>query len=343
MIVPKNEGKICDAVVKALEKWTGAPRREVRRPETDGVGPPVDLRLKLGDQDYAIEHTRIESFENQIGVDTIAAAIVRHIKEKIPYPFPSSAYYELQFPLGLRLPKGKRKRARALAALVAWVRAAERTLHKRNAIRLLPVLNPHMANDWIPGTPDGFDCEFRLLHWAVVPLMGAKPGTLGFRFILPDDREGMLERRLRRSFAKKCPKLEECKHEGARTALVLESGTPGLRSFAFRGDLLPSVLASGASAPDEIFLVETHGDQWWVWPLKRDEGYWPSTGMPALNRMYYDPDASDAPGIPEWLESVPREMRDALQIDRTYTSFLRGWTPSVFHESGLDDLTLGRA
>ena len=147
MIVPKNEGKICDAVVKALEKWTGEPRREVRRPETDGVGPPVDLRLKLGDQDYAIEHTLIESFENQIRVDAVAAAIVRHIKTKIPDPFPSPAYCELQFPLALRVPKGERKRARALAALVAWVRATERTLRKRNASRLLPVRNPHMAND----------------------------------------------------------------------------------------------------------------------------------------------------------------------------------------------------
>ena len=61
--------------------------------------------------------------------------------------------------------------------------------------------------------------------------------------------------------------------------------------------------------------------------------------MPELNRTYYDPDASDPPGIHEWLESMPREMRDALEIDRTYTPFLPGWAPSVFHKGDLDDLT----
>ena len=57
MAVANNEGKVCDAVVRVLEKWTGSARTDVRHPEKDGVGPPVDLRLKLGAREYAIEHT----------------------------------------------------------------------------------------------------------------------------------------------------------------------------------------------------------------------------------------------------------------------------------------------
>ena len=59
---PDNEGKVCDAVVRFIEKRTGAIRTQIRYPERDGVGPPVELRLKLDAQEYAIEHTQIESF-----------------------------------------------------------------------------------------------------------------------------------------------------------------------------------------------------------------------------------------------------------------------------------------
>ena len=62
VIVPNNEGRVCDAVVRALEKWTRETRTDLRHPDKEGGGSPVDLRLRLGAQDYAIEHTRIESF-----------------------------------------------------------------------------------------------------------------------------------------------------------------------------------------------------------------------------------------------------------------------------------------
>ena len=341
MVVPNNEGKVCDAVVRALEKCTRETRADIRHPEKDGVGPPVDLRLKLGTEKYAIEHTRIESFENQIGTVVVANRIMRHIKTNILDPFPSPAYYELQFPTDVSLPRGKPRRDRALNDLVEWVRANEKILRERNSTRFLPLRNPYMANDSIRGAPAGFDCEFELLHWPIAPLIRRTPGTLSFRFIPPDDLEIPRTDRLRQAFSRKCPKLEACKAEGARTVLVLESSDSGLISFEFRSDLLPSLLAECANAPDEIFLVETCADLWWVWPLKRDDGHWPDTGMPELNGNYYDPDRSDLPGIPEWLESIPQRMRDALQLDRMYTPFLPGWAPATFEIDELDDLTAG--
>ena len=66
MAIQNNEGKACDAVVKLLEKRTGKNRADVSHPEKIGIGPPVELRLRLGKQSYAIEHTQIEAFEGQI-------------------------------------------------------------------------------------------------------------------------------------------------------------------------------------------------------------------------------------------------------------------------------------
>ena len=339
MHVPDNEGKACDAVVRLLEKWTGETRTDIHHPERDGFGPPVDMRLKLGAQEYAIEHTRIESFEGQIETGVVAKQIIGYIKKNIPDSFPSLAYYELQFPINVSVPKGKAKRDRALNGLVEWICANEIVLRERNSDRIIPVYNPHMADESIQGTPEGFDCVFELLHWPIAELIRRRPGTLAFRFITPDDLEGPRKDRLRQAFSKKCPKLQACKKEGARTVLVLESGDDGLVNFEFRGNLLPSLLAECTNAPDEIFLVETFADLWWVWLIKRDDGYWPDTGMPELGAFYYDPDQSDLPGIPEWLASIPQKMRDDLQLDRMYTPYLPGWAPATFEKDELNDLT----
>ena len=342
MIVPDNESRVCDAVVRTLEKWTCETRSDIRHPDKEGSNPPVDLRVRLGTQDYAIEHTRIQSFEYQIATVDVANQIIRHVQKHFPHPFPSQAYYELQFPIKVLIPKGRGRRQRALGNLVTWIRANEQILRERNSDRILSVHDPYEANDRIRGVPPGFDCEFELLHWPVAPLIQKNPGTLSFRFIFPTNEENLRLNSLRQTFSKKCPKLQKCKEEGARTVLVLESSEPGLIRFEFRGSLLPTLLVECSNAPDEIFLVDTSSDHWDVQLIKRDEAHWPNTGMPELGGFYYDPD-TPAPGIPEWLASFPKNMRDGLQLDRMYTPFLPGWAPMTFDKNELDNLMVKSA
>ena len=337
MILPNNESRVCDAVVRTLEKWTREARSDIRHPDKEGTNPPVDLRLKLGTQEYAIEHTRIESFENQIATFAITKTIVRYVLKHIPDPFPSLAYYSLQFPTNVLMPRGRIKSNQALGNLVAWFREKERILRDRNSYCIVPVKDPYIANDRIRGIPPGFNCEFELLHWPSASLLQKKPGTFSFRYILPKDQEGLRLRSLQQSLSKKCPKLQMCKEEGARTVLILESSDPGLRSFEFRSNLLPSLLEECANAPDEIFLVETRNDNWLVQLLKRDEAHWPDTGMPKLGEFYYDPD-TPGPGIPEYLASFPQHMRDTLQLDRMYTPFLSGWVPMNYEKDELENM-----
>ena len=82
MNIPNNEGMACDAVIRHLEKWTGEMRDEIRHPEKEGVGPPVELRLQLGNQKYAIEHTRVESFDNQIKAGISIRELKKFIKKR---------------------------------------------------------------------------------------------------------------------------------------------------------------------------------------------------------------------------------------------------------------------
>lgn len=336
MILPDNEGRACDAVVRILEKLTRNTRADIRCPDKEGEKPPVDLRLKLGPQAYAIEHTRIESQENHISKFVNANEIIRFVQEKIPDPFPTLAYYELQFPVDVSMPKTRRKKIRALGKLITWVHEQVKILNERNSDLFCPVCDPHMASDRVRGIPDGFNREFELLYWPAVLVAGRDPGILSFRFIPPNDPEDLRVKSLCQTFLKKCPKLQECKMEGARTVLVLESSDPSLTSFEFRGSLLPSVLSQNTNAPDEIFLVETRRtDHWLVTLLKRDGSHWPEKGMPELGRFYYDPDTSD---IPDYLASIPKHERDAFQLDKLYTPTLRGWARERFNRDELIDL-----
>ena len=330
-----NEGKACDAVVRLIEKRTGMSRTHIRFPEIDGNGPPVDLCLKLGAREYAIEHTLIEPFENQIKTEVIIKEIVDHFKENIPLPFPSSAYYELQYSIPISLPDGASKRTRALNGLAEWVCMNEKVLREKK--RELPILpfGPYFADQSVRGKPDGFNCTFDLLRCPNAACIHEKAGSLWLRPVYPEDMMPLTRKRLMRAFSRKCKKLQDCKADGARTVLVLESRDAVLTHFQFRGELLPAVLAKHSNVPDEIFLVQTSSDPWQVTPLKYGGGYWPDTGMPELGQSYFDPDNSD---IPKWLDTIPQHIRAECQLDRMDTPYLQGWVPGTFEKDELSDL-----
>ena len=136
--------------------------------------------------------------------------------------------------------------------------------------------SPYRSVDRIRGTPAHFLCEIELLRWPDATLMRRRPGFLGMKLVCPDGLEDRRRRRLDRAFSKKCPKLQQCKAEGARTVLVLESDDIALTSFDLIGNQLPAVLAGRRDAPDDIFLVQTDTDPWWVWLMKQDDDHWPA-------------------------------------------------------------------
>ena len=339
MHIPDNEGKACNAVVRLLEKWTGETRVGIRHPEKDGDGPPVELRLKLGTQEYAIEHTRIEPFENQIETSLVFKKINDYVRERLSEPLPGSAYYELHVPINVCLLGKQEKRNQALNNLVEWIQTNAQRLHARNSGRTRPARSPIWADDHIKGIPAGFNCAIELLRWPYATLIRRKPGSLRMKLYCPNDFSDLEDRRidrLSRAFSKKFPKLQKCKKEGARTVLVLESSDGALTKFDQIGNLLPNLLSEYTDAPDEIYLVETHTNPWWVYLIKRDGDHWPTVGMPQWNHPIYEEDKLPTAHLPKW-------YRDALQLDELYTPHPRGWVPATFEEDELDDLTLGRS
>ena len=119
---PSNEGKVCDAAVSSIEQRTGAARKDIRRPEKDHIGPPVELRLEIGAQEYAIEHTQIEAFEDQIGKGVSLERLVGPVKKALCGKLPGPAIYMMVFPFDRHLSVNRSNLKQHQENLKEWVR-----------------------------------------------------------------------------------------------------------------------------------------------------------------------------------------------------------------------------
>ena len=249
MIVPKNEGKACDAVVKTMESRTRKVRSDIRFPERDRVGPPVELRMKLGEQEYAIEHTIIEPFENNIKAELTVTEIRQYLIQDLTGKMPGPMYYVLQVPKDVCLPK-KVKRVGALKILAEWVLSSAQIMYERNTVLSLPIdshgipISPYcFPDDSVKDELSGINCTVELLRWRNGTEIGRKPGFVQTVLDYPKDLESFRTERIRRAFSDKIPKLAKCGAEGTRTVLVLESQDAAHTRFDLIGTQLPALLA----------------------------------------------------------------------------------------------------
>lgn len=335
MLIPGNEGKSCDAAVRHIEVCTGKTRTSVRLPEKDGIGPPVELRLMVGSQEYAIEHTLLQPYRNRIKNATVFNKINKFIRERVTDPLPGSVFYSLDVPTDVSLPRRNKDRNRALQSLVDWILQTAQHLHERRHQFPWPSPTPLDigVNNGIRGIPDGFKCAFELFRWPDEAHTDREPGALGMRFKPPADVERPLRSAVKEAFAKKFPKLHACKAQGARTVLVLEGIDLPFWPSRLIGNHLPTLLAQPTDPPDEIYLVQPDREMMWsVWPVKRDEEHWPTTGMPELRRPYYLLGQRPVDGLFDWY----REYGGPFVL---WPPILPEWSPAFFKEEELADLT----
>ncbi len=270
-----NEGKACDAVVKLLEKRTGKVRADISHPEKNGIGPPVELRLKLGTQSYAIEHTQIEAFAGQIHTAEEFGRFINPVIKELSGTLPGPAIYHIYFPIGIRLGVNANKRDKIRGDFIEWVGEHAQRLHEKNPDRPTRERNPRGFNEQYRAKPPGFPYEVTLQREAHWSLSSRHDGVLLPSRYAPEDVEALRADRLRQALERKCPKLHLCKEDGARTVLVLEDGNISLSNHVLIGDGLAGPLEDQANPPDEIYLVETAVDRWAVRLMKYDESYLP--------------------------------------------------------------------
>ena len=272
-----NEGKACDAAVRFIEQRTGDGRTDIRWPERDHVGPPVELRLKIGSVEYAIEHTRIEPFENEIHGGVSLSHLFDPVKKALSGELFGPAHYMVVFPSNRNLVAKKPTLKQQQKNLEDWVRENTLRLYGKVQERIsLKSDSELLQKDWhdsIRANPCSFPYEIELCCRITGRPNWEKSGWIGAARRAPDDLEALRMCRLRHSLEKKLPKLQKCKSEGARTVLVLENADialtePGVVGAAL--DRLHGEFIGKLPFPDEIYYVATYTEPWRVWRMKRD-------------------------------------------------------------------------
>ena len=262
-------------MVRFLEWRAGETRHDVRCPEALSEDPPVDLRFWLGVQGYAIEHTRIEAFEDQIAGDAQFCQLIGPVKSALSGTLPGDAVYELVLPIETGFRKEFTTLREAQCVLIAWVREIAASLHAKDAEDPSPERRADGAHRRVSGTPPGFPYEVTLYRGRLSHPTRYKPGSLVVARFAPEDLRCGREARLRRALQDKCPKLYRCRAGGARTVLVLENNDLPLSNAIDILEALAPALDERGDAPHEIYLVETVSDSWFVHLIKDEAGYWP--------------------------------------------------------------------
>ena len=278
----RNEGKACDAVVRCIEQRTGEARAMIRRPETQGIGPSVDFCLRLGVRKYAIEHTQVEAIPGLIRAGEGYRQLVEPVIDEVSRTRPGPAVYALHFPIDTHLGMNSADLARLRRDFIAWIRAKAQCLYERNRDRLERKNTSPRYLDSVEAKPPGFPYPVRLCIRAARSV--SKQGALRPARLDLDNEELEARRadRLREALRRKCPKLQRCKEDGARTVLVLESDDIAHTNHLLVGECLAALLPERTDLPDEIYLVETEAKSWTVRCMKLDTDCWPVEHLPEL-------------------------------------------------------------
>ena len=331
MVIPDREGKCCDAVIRQLERAAGTERTAVSDPEFTVEGPHVDLRVAVGDQEYALEHTRILPFDDRIEVAHAYRDIRDCLASGFPGPLPGDGFYELRLPLGVPRPGRGKHGARRRRGLNDWLRSAVDVLQARApARRRWP---PHVyCFDYVSGRPEAWDGEFTLGRSSDGVLAPREAGSLAVFVGSPDEPESPFIEDLRRAFDRKCPKLAQCKEPapGIETVLILEAIDLPFHYDRYMAEHLAGLLNGCAVEPDHIFLVYPRTAFWAVWVVKSKNVRWPDERLPIPYKGYQDPPRL----VPE--DAYPKHFVEEFKRHTGRETPAR-WRPFFLAEADLED------
>ncbi|MCE6076779.1 hypothetical protein [Agrobacterium vitis] len=260
-MVQKNEQALCEALIRHLETQTLGIRSDVTHPETDGSGPPVETRFRLGSEKYAIEHTLLEPFEQSIQMAAEFQAFASEIAETLNGTLPKPGIYDLLFPLHPTQGRHRRTHSLLRAKIIDWVRSTAAELHAECPERPSRDRHPYGYEGSRTTVISGLELTLkRRAYWAH---KDRHDGVLFLARLVDSDTEPSRRVRVQRALDDKLEKLSACREDGDETILILEFADTALTNHVVLAEALQPLLAGRTDVPDHIYIADTTGETTW--------------------------------------------------------------------------------
>lgn len=223
-------------------------------------------KFRVGDRVFAVEHTRIESFEEQIAGSKRLLNLVAPLESELPGLLPSG-HYDLILPAGAAGSVPGRNVEAVRKAIAVWVVGTAPRLALRPDDE--EIEDPVRS---VTAQPPGVPFEVTLQR---TPSEGGV--VIYASGFIPPELEHRRRERVRKALDAKLPKLLAAKHKfGATSILALESDDIALANRALIGVALVEELRGRSDAPDWIYLFVTDRPLVWrFFVLKRGEEMFP--------------------------------------------------------------------
>lgn len=288
-----NERKACDAVVRALEELAGSRRANARSPEDLGAQAQVEYTFELDGLTYALEHTIVEAFAEQMRTNVDFQAFVGPIAAELDRNMPTPGRFDLAFEIDPSKGLKPRHIVEARQAIIRWIETNANELHAECPITPTKSHKPFGVKGVRTGSPAGIKLVLtREVAWSVPE---KAHGRLFIIRTAPKDYEELRQDRMKTAMRKKLPKLQVCKQAGARTVLILENGDMALTNHWVVYEAVVAALAGRVDRPDEVWLVDTCIEETWTaMCLIRDGEGFPDD---ETTHRYWDFDPTDLEAV----------------------------------------------
>jgi hypothetical protein len=260
---PSNEGRCCDAVLSIIEREHGG-RREILSMDTPAT-PGIEVRCRMGDAVYALEHTIVDPYPDKRGDDQQFLEVMGELEASLSGQglLRSDGWYHLA--VESHAFRGKRR------SEIPAIREAIRTWVIANARRFDPPGSRQTQQ--VTASPPAVPVRVQL-QCTVWPRLG---DTLRIGRFAPADLPQQRRERIRAALTKKGPKLHAEHRAKARTVLILEDADIALSNPIEIGAAVHAELSLLAYEIDDVFLVDSKSpDCWWIWRLKQGTSQWPT-------------------------------------------------------------------
>jgi hypothetical protein len=239
-----NEGLACEAIVLHLEGREKGVRAEVTWPEVEHHRFAIDVAFKIGNQQYALEHTNIEPFEGHLEMEAQAGKLFDPIKDALNDNLGSTALFQLHIPINAF--KGQGSKVNSIQkALIDWVKAIAPTVPKWS-------YPDYWGNAVGPVTAPGVPFPVMLVRFEQVIVPGRYFEIVHAAVHVDQLRAG----RIKRAIEAKFPKLSGWKRDhDAKTILVLEQRDIQLTNPDIVMNTFVTLAMERQDRPDETYLV----------------------------------------------------------------------------------------